>query len=339
MNRYGWLAAGALLVAAVVVAWPTALVRLRSRRRSVLGSRWAQRPPVLGRSDRPAARWSRPVSEPAAAASGNSGTPAPAPEPEPEQEQEPGPHASATGAGGVLLAVPRRLEAAASRRLLTVAPRRLTAAVAVVAGLLGTVAAGPVAGTAAATYGGLAGHLVARRHASRIAQRRRQFRLDGLGALAADLRAGLPAPPDAELPAVEHPAGTSGGAASGGATGGRPNRADDRLPDLVRAAGGLAERTGAPLADLLERIEADARAMDRGLAAASAQAAGARATAGLLAVLPFGGIALGYGIGVDPLRVLLHTPVGGACAIAAIVLQLAGLAWTDRLSRPAMGAS
>ena len=68
------------------------------------------------------------------------------------------------------------------------------------------------------------------------------------------------------------------------------------------------------------------------MSSAAAQAAGARATAWLLAGLPVGGIALGYGIGVDALDVLLHTPIGAGCAIAAAALQLAGLAWAERLS-------
>lgn len=105
----------------------------------------------------------------------------------------------------------------------------------------------------------------------------------------------------------------------------------DRLLRLALAAVRLADRTGAPLAELVERIEADARSTDRGLAAATAQAAGARATAWLLAALPLGGVGLGYGIGVDPVAVLLHTPIGGACAVAAIVLQITGLLWTERL--------
>ncbi|MFD0824011.1 hypothetical protein ACFQ0D_38100, partial [Micromonospora zhanjiangensis] len=52
----------------------------------------------------------------------------------------------------------------------------------------------------------------------------------------------------------------------------------------------------------------------------------------LLAVLPSGGVALGYVIGADPVQVLLHTPVGAGCALGAVVLQVAGLAWTARLS-------
>jgi hypothetical protein len=107
---------------------------------------------------------------------------------------------------------------------------------------------------------------------------------------------------------------------------------DPRLAELTAAVWRLAEQTGAPAADLVERIEADARASDRSRATAAAQAAGAQATALLLAALPIGGIALGYGIGVDPLQVLLHTPLGAACAIGATLLQCGGLLWADRLS-------
>jgi tight adherence protein B len=94
----------------------------------------------------------------------------------------------------------------------------------------------------------------------------------------------------------------------------------------------LAEQTGAPAADLVERIEADARAADRARAGAAAQAAGAQATALLLAALPLAGIGLGYTIGADPLQVLLHTPLGAACAVGAVLLQCGGMLWADRLA-------
>lgn len=201
-------------------------------------------------------------------------------------------------------------------------PKRAVAVVAAVSAVAGAVLAGPVAAVAGLAYGGLAARAVLRRQGVRAALRMRRRQLDGLSALAADLRAGLPVGPVVAAtpdPATPDPAA--------------------RIDRLVGAAVRLAEQTGAPLADLLERIEADARAMDRGLAAAAAQAAGARATAMLLAGLPLGGIALGYGIGVDPLAVLLRTPIGAACAVAAIVLQLAGLAWADRLSGSALRAA
>lgn len=135
---------------------------------------------------------------------------------------------------------------------------------------------------------------------------------------------------------IAAPVATSGDLLTGGPIGAVTE--PDRLHQLARAAVRLADRTGAPLADLVERIEADARATDRGLAAAAAQAAGARATAWLLAVLPLGGIGLGYGVGVDPVAVLLHTPVGAACAVTAVVLQLTGLLWAERLGSSSGGS-
>lgn len=179
-------------------------------------------------------------------------------------------------------------------------------AAAVVGAGAGALLGGPVAAVVLAAYGTLAARAVLRRRVRRAADRAHRHDLDQLGALAADLRAGLPA---------------------GGAIGDGPRR----VARLARAAVRLADRTGAPLAELLERVEADARAADRGLAAAAAQAAGARATAWLLAGLPLGGIGLGYAIGVDPVAVLLHTPVGGGSAVAAVALQLGGLLWAERL--------
>ncbi|MET7948814.1 hypothetical protein [Micromonospora sp. NPDC005324] len=193
---------------------------------------------------------------------------------------------------------------------------RSTARVLPVVGLLGggvgAVVGGPVAAVALAGYGTLAVRAALRWRVNRSAERDRRRGLDQLCGLAADLRAGLPVPHALDVTAVE----------SDGA---------NRLRQLTSAAVRLADRTGAPLAELVERIEADARATDRGLAAAAAQAAGARATAWLLAALPIGGIGLGYGIGVDPMAVLLHSTVGGACAVAAVALQVVGLLWAERL--------
>ncbi|WP_245666935.1 type II secretion system F family protein [Micromonospora sediminicola] len=177
---------------------------------------------------------------------------------------------------------------------------------ALLGGGAGILLGGPVAGVVLAAYGTLGARAVLRRRARRAADLVHRRDLDRLGAAAADLRAGLPVD----------------GVLDDGA---------GRTARLARAAVRLADRTGAPLADLLERVEADARAADRGLASAAAQAAGARATAWLLAALPLGGIGLGYAIGVDPVAVLLHTPVGGGSAVAAVVLQIGGLLWAERL--------
>lgn len=196
--------------------------------------------------------------------------------------------------------------------------RPVIALAAVAAVLLGALLGSAVAAVVVGGYGLVAARLTIRRRAERARTAHRAKRLDLLAAAAADLRAGLPA--------ATALAGVDGGADPG---------PDDPVRSRALAAVVLAEQTGAPLADVLERIEADARGLDRARAAAAAQTAGSRATAWLLAALPLGGIALGYAIGSDPLAVLLHTPIGAACAFGAAALQLAGLAWAGRLTRSA----
>src|SRR5512133_3062974 len=93
----------------------------------------------------------------------------------------------------------------------------------------------------------------------------------------------------------------------------------------------VSERLGAPLADLFDGIERDLRAILRLRRLLSAQVAGSWATVVILAALPLAGLGLGIGLGVDPLRQLLHTPLGAACAGLALVLQVAGLLWTSAL--------
>jgi Flp pilus assembly protein TadB len=189
-------------------------------------------------------------------------------------------------------------------------PVLLVVALVMVAAAVG----GAVAAVVAGTYGSVGARGFVLRARRQLTAARRRELLDRLGAAAADLRAGLP---------VEKALG-----------GGLSMAPGDGLGSWVGAAARLAERTGAPLAELLERVEADARASDRAHAAAAAQAAGSLATAWLLAGLPLGGIGLGYAIGADPLSVLLHTPLGAGCTFGALALQLAGLAWSRRIIRP-----
>ncbi len=215
---------------------------------------------------------------------------------------------------------------AASRR-----PWRTVASGASLVCALAVAAGGPVAGVVAAVYAVLVGRALVRRANSRQAVAARVNALDELAAIAADLRAGLPVPSplasgllSAALPAssrldarVPLPA---------------PIASAGRLGELASSVWRLAEQTGAAAADLVERIEADGRAADRAAASAAAQAAGAQATALLLAALPLGGIGLGLAIGANPIHVLLHTPLGAACAITAVLLQAGGLLWADRLA-------
>jgi tight adherence protein B len=211
-------------------------------------------------------------------------------------------------AGAGVLAWPARRVWLPARRV-SLPPRRAVVAAAGTAAAVGLVVGGPVLAVVAAAYAGLGGRVVLRRAERRRSVAARWVSLAGLAGLAADLRAGLP------------PTGSVAGEFAAG-----------RLERLTSAVWRLAERTGAPAADLVERIEADARAADRAAASASAQAAGAQATALLLAGLPAAGIGLGVMMGANPVEVLLHTPLGAACALGALMLQGAGLLWADRLT-------
>nr|WP_308129338.1 hypothetical protein [Actinoplanes polyasparticus] len=206
-------------------------------------------------------------------------------------------------------AVPRVSVAAFGRRVVAFAagaPRQALAGGVAVAAVLGLLLGGPVAAVIAGAYAGLGGRALVRRANRRRAAIARSAALDALAALAADLRAGLP-PTEAR------------------------SDSGDRLRRLTKSVWRLAERTGAPAADLVERIEADARAADRAAASAAAQAAGAQATSMLLAALPLAGLGLGVAMGADPFHVLLRTPPGATCGVAAVVLQTAGLLWSERL--------
>lgn len=241
-----------------------------------------------------------------------------------------------------------RIESLAVRR-----PGRFIGLAAVLAALVGGIFGGPVAAAVSLVYGALTARALARRIAKRSDTTARARQLDDLCALAADLRAGLPPAAAADLPTtlstgtppptIHHGEGppstdslraarTSPNRGLAGAVSKHAVHHELRITALTTAVWRLAEQTGAPAADLIDRIEADARTADRAQASAAAQAAGAQATALLLAALPLGGIALGYAIGADPLQVLLHTPLGAACAAGAVLLQCAGLFWSDRLT-------
>jgi tight adherence protein B len=195
--------------------------------------------------------------------------------------------------------------------------------VAALAGLAAGVAGGLVAAVVAGIYAALAGAAWLNwRREGRIG-RDRVALLDAIATLAADLRAGLS--PAAAL--AEAQLSLQGG----------PDADSHRDRSLRRltAAWQLSEQLGAPLADLLDRVESDLRAADRTRSNVAAQTAGARATTWVLAALPVAGIGLGYAMGVDPTRSLLHTPFGAACVATALVLQCAGLAWVSWLVRGA----
>lgn len=99
----------------------------------------------------------------------------------------------------------------------------------------------------------------------------------------------------------------------------------------------IAAASGCPLADVLTRLSAQLEVEDDAEAARQTALAGPKATVTLLTWLPLLGLGLGVALGVDPLSVLLGTPLGMAALAAGVVLTAAGRIWSARLVRSAIG--
>jgi len=160
---------------------------------------------------------------------------------------------------------------------------------------------------------------------------------EGLAALAAELRSGrsLGAATDAAVAACGD--ASTGRALAGALRSPDPRPADERDGELTRALGRisaavrLSERTGCSLAAVAGAVEDDLRARRRHRTELRAAVAAPRASAMLLAGLPVLGLAMGSGVGADPWGVLTMTGTGQVLLVAGVGLELAGLAWSERL--------
>jgi tight adherence protein B len=126
-------------------------------------------------------------------------------------------------------------------------------------------------------------------------------------------------------------------AAASAAAGGEVSRSldgDSGLTDLGVACA-VASRTGCALNSVLDGVRADLEA-DRSLRrVVGAALTGPTTSALLLALLPLVGLVMGFAMGADPLRVLLHTKPGLAALSVGVCLDLTGLMWTLSLTRRA----
>jgi tight adherence protein B len=101
---------------------------------------------------------------------------------------------------------------------------------------------------------------------------------------------------------------------------------------VALAAGWRAAREhGVSFAGTVAGIEEGLRADQHSREGLDAELSGIRVTTALLAILPLFGLLLGSALGADPVHAVLSRPIGAAGLVAGLVLELLGVAWTDRL--------
>lgn len=98
----------------------------------------------------------------------------------------------------------------------------------------------------------------------------------------------------------------------------------------------LSARTGAPVADLVQRVARQVGEGERLRQLVAAELAAPRASGKVLALLPVFGLAMATTVGADPGGFLLRTWFGQLCLGAAICLTCLGLVWTERLADRAL---
>ena len=184
-----------------------------------------------------------------------------------------------------------------------------------------------------------------RRLRQRALERRRVAVVDLCAALAAELRAGVPSPEalertahvpssaDVVVPRALQAARSSGDVAHG-------LRWDATAPGAeglraVAACWEVAMGSGAAMSPALSLLVRGLRAEQAHRREVAATLAAPRATARLLALLPGVGILMGTGLGVDPMGLLLGTPLGALLLVTGGGLALLGVIWTERLAQAA----
>lgn len=186
--------------------------------------------------------------------------------------------------------------------------------------------------------------VMAVRRLVRDARRRREKRQTHVAvtawcdAFAAELRAGLPTAhavvlscgDDPRWTAIRSTAQLSGDVAGAlRTTAARPGARGLRA---VAAAWDVSERSGAALAEIVERVAAGLRdELDAAAEVATAMAP-ARATAKMLAALPLFGMGLGMSMGAHPLAFLLGSEGGLVCLGVGLGLALVGVFWVEHLA-------
>lgn len=157
-------------------------------------------------------------------------------------------------------------------------------------------------------------------------------RVAAITAVAAELRTGKP-PDDALATALGSVWPRTRAVASWGGDVVAALRAEDDPVAVHLAACWQVSRTsGAPLADIVERLARAERDAADARVELRAALAGPQATARMLAVLPALGVGLGYLLGADPIAWFFTDPIGLPVLAAGAILTAAGVLWTRRIT-------
>lgn len=101
----------------------------------------------------------------------------------------------------------------------------------------------------------------------------------------------------------------------------------------IAAAWQVSERSGAPVARVLERVAEALRQEQRVKGVVEAELASARASGHIMALLPFAAVGLGFFAGGNPLDFLFGAALGQWLATIAVALTAVGVVWIERLAR------
>jgi tight adherence protein B len=111
-----------------------------------------------------------------------------------------------------------------------------------------------------------------------------------------------------------------------------------RSPDLqfVARSWVLSEQTGVPLSVALATAARSVRARQAAEQALDSATAGARASMGLLALLPASGPVIGLLFGLTPVDLYGRSTVAGLCLLAGAALGVTGWLWSRAILRRAL---
>ncbi|MGK8521643.1 type II secretion system F family protein [Nocardia asteroides] len=238
----------------------------------------------------------------------------------------------------------RRFEQTFTGHALRTPERRILWRVGALAGVVvSLVVFGPGPSLAAGMVAGTVGLRARRAARDRRRDVERGHLLEALEAVIAELRVGAHPSAAAEAAAREvrgesartFAIGAARSRLGGSAAEGLRRSSSPVATELSRVAGAwqVAEQHGLALAELLSAARADLTGRIRFHGRTTAALAGARASAAVLAGLPFLGIALGQMMGASPLHVLFASSAGTVLLPLGAGLACAGLLWTDAITR------